>query len=95
MLYENCKIYGPYKWKDSRERLAIVYPDGKHSSVSYPKYLMEQHLGRYLLPEETVDHIDKDFSNHNFDNMRVINRSEHVVEDVIRKKSYDICMSNM
>ena len=48
---------------------------------------MEQHLGRYLLPEETVDHIDGNFTNHDFNNMRVIERSKHIVEDVIRKKS--------
>lgn len=85
-MYENCKILGPYTGKDGRKRLSIRYPNGKWGTKSYPKYLMEQRLGRYLLPNETVDHIDGNFTNDDTDNMRVISRSLHVIEDVKRCK---------
>jgi hypothetical protein len=88
-LYENCKIWGPYKGKDGRERLGIKLPDGKMRWISYPKYLMENILKRYLEEDDTVDHIDGDFTNNDPSNMRVLKRSQHVTEDVIRKKPVD------
>lgn len=49
MVYKNCKIYGPYRKKqDGREHVVIIYPDGRKSSVSYPKFLVENRRGKYL-----------------------------------------------
>lgn len=70
------KVYGPYKRKDGRKH--IVKYDGKSKvTQSYPRYLMEQHLGRELLPEQTVDHIDEDFTNDDLSNLRLISREEN------------------
>ena len=92
MLYENCKIYGPYKRKDNRKHVVVIFPDGKRKTVSYPKYLTENRIGRYLKSNETVDHIDGNFDNNEPSNIRVINRSKHVSDDVKRKKAIDfIC----
>lgn len=77
MVYENCKIYGPYS-SSVDGRLRVVVECGKvKTTVSYPKYLMECHLDRYLLPDETVDHIDCDFLNNEITNLRVLPRVEH------------------
>jgi hypothetical protein len=35
------KIYGPYTGKDGRQRI-VLYENGKRTTVSYPKYLLEQ-----------------------------------------------------
>ena len=60
MIYENViKVRGPYKSsKDNRLRCILVFSDKTTKTISYPKYLMEIHLNRYLLENETVDHID-------------------------------------
>lgn len=81
------KLFGPYTRKDNgRKQLAIIKEDGSHSSISYPKWLMEQFLGRKLEDWETVDHIDRDFTNDSLDNLRVINKKEHISDDVKRVK---------
>ena len=59
MVYENCRFYGPYlNKKDNRLRCIVVFPDRVKRTISYPKYLMEVHLDRYLEEDETIDHID-------------------------------------
>jgi hypothetical protein len=65
----------------------IVYPDKSRKTVSYPKYLVECELGRYLEDDETVDHIDGDFTNNDFANLQVLSRKEHVSLDVKRLKT--------
>ena len=41
----------------------------KRITLSYPKYLIEVHLDRYLEKEETVDHIDGNFLNNVISNL--------------------------
>ena len=51
---------------------------------SYPKYLMEVHLGRYLEKDET-DPLNNDISN-----LTVIDRAEHANNDAIRNKNITV-----
>ena len=69
------KIYGPYLRKDGRKHVVIINDDGTSCTRSYPRLLLEQKLGRPLLDTETVDHIDGDFTNDSFENLRVLSRS--------------------
>jgi hypothetical protein len=79
------KVYGPYLRKDGRKHVILI--QGKtRRTVSYPRFLVEEFLGRVLSPEETVDHIDRDFTNNDLDNLRVVPRSKHISEDVLRAK---------
>lgn len=86
MVYENGKIYGPYTRKDGRQHIVIVYPDGIKKTVSYPKYLVELDLGRYLEKDEMIDHINGDVLDNNKENLRIIKRSDHISLDVKRYK---------
>ena len=63
--------------KDGRSRVVIVDDDGKHTSKSYPRFLVEQNIGRKLSPEEDVHHKDGDATNNNIDNLEVILHGEH------------------
>jgi hypothetical protein len=85
MVYENIKkIYGPYIAKDNRSRIVIVFLDGTKKTVSYPKFIMENHIGRKFTKNETVDHIDGDVTNNDIDNLAVIDRSAHAKLDAKR-----------
>ena len=59
------------------------HPNGtKHGNyVAVHRLVMEQKLGRYLLPTEVVDHIDGNIQNNHPDNLRVFaNNAEHLRE---------------
>jgi hypothetical protein len=76
------KLFGPYlRHRDSRLILIGKFVDqnGKKRSTtfSYPKWLMEQHLGRKLVEPETVDHVDGNPLNNEFSNLRIVTRSEN------------------
>ena len=87
MVYEDYKIYGPYFRKDGRQHIIAIHPEEGRKTVSYPKYLMECKLGRYLDPNETIDHIDNDPCNNNFSNLRVLSREEHSELEAKRLKA--------
>lgn len=85
MIYENLDhILGPYKGKDNRLRTILIFNDKTKKSISYPKYLMEIHLNRYLKEDETIDHIDQNPLNNDINNLRILSRVEHCSNDAIR-----------
>ncbi len=63
--------------KDGRSRVVIVDDVGKHTSKSYPRFLMEQSINRKLLPEEDVHHIDGDVTNNDISNLKIVLHGEH------------------
>lgn len=79
------KIYGPYTRKDGRQ-IIVLYDGNSTTTMSYPKYLVEQMLGRKLSDTETVDHIDEDFTNNSPDNLRVLEKPGHIKDDVLRRQ---------
>lgn len=76
------KVYGPYKRKDGRQHV-IHYDEltGKRRTQSYPRYLMEQHLGRELECWEVVDHIDNDPTNDCIENYQLLTHGDNVRKD--------------
>lgn len=92
MIYEDLlKIRGPYKSnKDNRLRCILVFKDGTTKGISYPKYLMEIHLDRYLTENETVDHIDGNPLNNEISNLRFLDRTQHCINDVYRNSDITV-----
>ena len=76
------KIYRPYTRKDGRMHLIIINDDKTKKTISYPKYLMQQHLGRTLLPNETVDHIDGNIFNNDITNLQILSRTDNAIKSV-------------
>ena len=77
------KTYGPYKRKDNRLHLVIKKDDNTLTSISYPKWLLQSHLGRELLGDETVDHIDGDFNNNNISNLQILSRAANAQKSAV------------
>lgn len=85
------KVHGPYLRPDGRKHVVVMLNDGKRKTVSYPKFLMEQKLGRPLNDDETVDHIDRDFTNDSPSNLQILTRSENSKKSAIRRKPVKGC----
>lgn len=83
------KLYGPYFRKDGRKHIIKHNTETKRrTTVSYPKHLMEEHLGRDLLPNETVNHINRNFTDNRLCNLEILDRSEHAKLDAKRVKRF-------
>lgn len=84
-MEEIDKVFGPYSHSEGNGRKIVViqYVSGRKKSTAYARHLMEQHLGRELGPDETVDHIDEDPSNDCLSNLQILTR-----EDNTRKSSF-------
>ena len=62
-LYPDYKyICGPYLRKDGRKQITLI-GNNKRKTISYPKALVEAHLGGRLSNDETVDHKDRNKQN--------------------------------
>jgi hypothetical protein len=84
---DKFKVWGPYTRQDNRKIVIVVDRKGKRRTVSYPKWVMELHLGRKLHPDkETVDHWDSNFDNNDISNLRLVPRKEHSANDTRRVK---------
>ena len=89
------KTYGPYTRKDGRQIVIVHEEDGSKRTVSYPKYVMEQHLGRRLDPNlETTDHLDFNHSNNAIENLKLKPRDEHSADDTRRVKLVKVRCAN-
>lgn len=78
------KIYGPYIRKDGRSHICITHDDGRKQTKSYPRYIIEQYLGRELTTDETVDHINNDFTDNRIENLQILTRKENSTKEMIR-----------
>ena len=75
------KVYGPYKRKDGREH--VIHYDGvTRRTQSYPRYLMEQYLGRELEDWEQVDHINDDPTDNRLENLQILSGPDNVRKSV-------------
>jgi hypothetical protein len=85
------KVYGPYKNSKGRLFVVVETKEGNNKTISYPKFLMEEHLGRILDPEqETVDHINGDMNDNRIENFRLIDRKTHSKQDTRRIKLIEL-----
>lgn len=90
-VYEGYTCYGPYIRKDGRSHVVLINRNSTNRTritVSYPKYLVECYLNRYLTENETVDHIDGNFSNNSLSNLRVVDRALHAKSHTAHKKEF-------
>lgn len=82
-MYSDYKVYGPYTRKDNR-MFVVLYRNRIKRTLSYPRYLMEKSIGRFLLPTEDVHHKDENPQNNELENLTVIDRKEHCREHSLK-----------
>lgn len=75
--------------KDGRYRALKVYNDGTRQSVSYPRLIVEQSIGRPLLPTEDVHHLDENPSNNDLDNLEIVDHREHTKQHILENSKYN------
>lgn len=80
-------VLGPYTRPDGRMHVVLNNSNapkgqkGKTKTISYPKALVESNIEERLLPNETVDHDNRDFTDNSKENLKIRDRSEHSVHD--------------
>lgn len=85
------KVYGPYLNKKTDRSIVIIKDDnGKCSTVSYPKHLVEKFLGKKLDKDTTIDHWDSNKSNNDLSNLRIVPRDQHSADDTRRVKMIEL-----
>lgn len=78
--YYYCETDPPHPFAEKRG-------DRDKRYVYLHRALMEQKLGRYLRPNEEVDHIDGDPGNNRLSNLRVHTKSSHAQKGKFWEKS--------
>lgn len=78
--------YGNSIYFNKDGRVRIYLKDSKRT-ISYPRHLVEQSIGRELLPEEDIHHKDKNPLNNDISNLEIRFRGEHQAEH--SRKYYD------
>lgn len=82
------KVYGPYTRKDGRKH--VIHYDGvTRRTQSYPRYLMEQYLGRQLEEWEQVDHINNDPTDDRIDNLQLLTQADNIKKSAKSPKMYN------
>lgn len=84
-------IYGPYERSYGsggvRRQIVIVFLDGTKTTMTYARWLMTQHLGRALFPDEQVDHINEDSLDDRIENLQILTRSANTTKSNKSKPS--------
>lgn len=70
-------------------RTRLLYRDGK--KVRAHRWIMEQHLGRKLLPTEHVHHINKNPLDNRIENLQVMDAKEHISMHTTRYSPDKVC----
>lgn len=65
---------------DGRTRVDLYNTEQDRTTISYAKYLMIVYLGREMMDDEEVDHINGDKSDDRTENLQVLTKTEHKIK---------------
>lgn len=85
-------MYGPYKRRDGRSHVIWIDDNGNRRTQSYPRYLMELHLGRELLSTEHVDHINNDPTDNRIENLQLLDQASNNRKSSLNTSKYYSCI---
>ncbi len=96
-LYGNdVRLSRIYHCKDGRKRIDLIASDWR-KTIQYAKLVLEVKLGRKLIGDETVDHINGDKTDDSPDNVRVMSLSENARDSqlILQPQSYNCPLCNV
>lgn len=86
---EYSSVLGPYLRKDGRKHIVLNSSrpknDNKLKTISYPKALMEVRIGRRLDNDETVDHINGDYTDNSDENLQILSRVDNAFKGATKR----------
>ena len=89
-----CPLTGLQLSTMSKGRYAVKVVDhpaaNNRGYILRSRYIMEQHLGRYLLSSEEVHHINEDKTDDRIENLEIKSKSEHARDHMKNKSNFPI-----
>lgn len=76
---------------EGRKTLILFNKRNERTSTQYARYLMAVKLGRYLTPEETVDHIDGNKQNDSIDNLQILTLKDNIRKTCKKEDYHCVC----
>lgn len=71
-------LYGPYTRKSNRRKIVVIKSsNGNLRTLLLARLIIEISIGRKLIGDETVDHIDNNPLNDSLENLQVLTKSEN------------------
>lgn len=87
-MSNTISLQKPYsdKWRkgyivinpEGRKNLILYNNKNDRTTTQYARYVLATKLGRFLTKEETVDHIDDDFTNDDESNLQILTRAQNI-----------------
>jgi hypothetical protein len=65
------------KKKTGRTFISVYLQDGRRTTISYPRYLLERVLGRSLSSKEDVHHKNFDVTDNQIGNLEIVDHAAH------------------
>lgn len=76
---------------EQRKTVILYNSNSDRSSISYARYLMTVHIGRYLNKNEQVDHIDNDKTHDTLENLQILTPRENIIKSSSKTLHDFIC----
>lgn len=79
--FTDYKIYGPiFSKKEGRNIIVLFRSNKDRTSISYAKFLMSIKVGRRLLREEQVDHINNKKNDDRIENLQILTKRQNILK---------------
>lgn len=77
--YNDYYIYKIFHSKEKRFYALLIHKyDKTRTTISYARYLMSVHIGRFLSKDEEVDHINEDKCDDRIENLQILSKSDNI-----------------